>query len=77
MKLHVDKCHIQLNRQEQNVLKIGNFDFTNSYPEKERGVKFDCKLKISTHIEDTFSKISRKLAAIPNMIPYMGLFMAH
>ena len=34
MKLSTDKCHLLLNMQEQNVLKIGNFNIKNSYSEK-------------------------------------------
>ena len=34
IKLKTDKCHLLLNAQELNFLKIGNFNIDNSFSEK-------------------------------------------
>ena len=46
MKLNIDKCHLLLNTQNQNFLKIGNFNIKNFISEKLLGITFDCKLQI-------------------------------
>ena len=56
MKLNTDKCHLLLNTQDQNFLKIGNFNIKNSFFEKLLGITFDCKLKFSNYIEDICKK---------------------
>ena len=52
MKLNTDKCHLLLNMQDQNFLKIGNFNINNFFSEKLLSNTFDCELKFSNHIED-------------------------
>ena len=52
MKLNSDKCHLLLNRQEPNTLKIGDLHLNNSLSEKLLDITFDCKLKFKKHIED-------------------------
>ena len=42
MKLNTDKCHLLLNTQDQNFLKIENFNIKNSFSEKLLGITFDC-----------------------------------
>ena len=43
MKLNTDKCHLLLNSQEPNTLKIGDLHINNSLSEKLIGITFDCK----------------------------------
>ena len=59
MNLNTYKCHLLLNSQEPNALKIGDLDINNSLSEKLLGVTFGCKLKFNKHIEDIFQKASQ------------------
>ena len=72
MKLNTDKCHLLLNSQEPNTLKIGDLHINNSLSEKLLGITFDCKLKFNKHIEDICQKASQKLNALARLAPYMG-----
>ena len=56
MKLNTDKCHLILNNQESNTLKIGDLRINNSLSEKLPGITFDCKLKFIKHIKDIWQK---------------------
>ena len=71
MKLNTDKCHLLLNGQEPNTLKIGDLHINNSLSEKLPGITFDCKLKFNKHIEDICQKASQKLNAFARNVPYM------
>ena len=73
IKLNTDKCHLLLNTQDQNFLKIGNFNIKNYFSEKLLGIDFDCKLKFSNHIEDICKKATRKLNALSRIVPYMDI----
>ena len=73
MNLNTDKCHLLMNTQEQNFLKIGNFDIKNSFSEKLLGITFDCKLKFSNHVEDICKKATRKLNTFSKRVPYMDI----
>ena len=64
MNLNTYKCHLLLNSQEPNTLKIGDLDISNSLGEKLLGITFGCKLKFNKHIEDIFQKASQKLNAL-------------
>ena len=44
MNLNTDKCHLLLNIQELNTIKIGDLHINNSLSEKLLGIAFDCKL---------------------------------
>ena len=59
IKLNIDKCHLLLNRQEPNTLKIGDLHINNSLSEKPLGITFDCRLKLNKHIE-VFAKRHRR-----------------
>ena len=72
MKLNTDKCHLLLNSQEPNTLKIGDLHMNNSLSEKLLGITFDCKLKFNKHIEDICQKASQKINALARLAPYMG-----
>ena len=69
MKLNNDKCHLLLNMQSQNFLKIKNFNIKNSFSEKLLGITFDCKLKFSNHIKNICKKATRKLKALSRIVP--------
>ena len=52
MKLNIDKCHVLLNNQKPNTIKIGNLCINN----------FSCdNLKFRNHIEEICKKASQKL----------------
>ena len=72
MKVNTDKCHLLLNSQEPNTLKIGDLHINNSLSEKLLGITFDCKLKFNKHIEDICQKASQKINALARLAPYMG-----
>ena len=72
MKLNTDKCHVLLNSQEHNTLKIGDLHINNSLSEKLLGITFDYKLKFNKHIEDICQKASQKINALARIAPYMG-----
>ena len=63
MKLNTDKCHLLLNSQETNTLKIVDLHINKSLSEKLLGITFDCLLKFNKHIEDICEKPSQKLNA--------------
>ena len=46
IKLNNDKCHLLLNRQEPNALKIVYLHINNSLSEKLSYINFDCKFCI-------------------------------
>ena len=72
MKLNTSKCHLLLNSQEPNTLKIGDLLINNSLSEKLLRINFDCKLKFNKHIEDIFQKASQNLNELVRLAPYMG-----
>ena len=72
MKLNTDKCHLLLNSQEPNTLKIGDLHINNSLSEKLLGVTFDCKLKFNKHVKDISQKASQKINVLTRLAPYMG-----
>ena len=72
MKLNTDKCHLLLNSQEPNTLKIGDLHINNSLNEKLLGITFGFKLKFNRHIEDICQKASQKLNVLARLAPYIG-----
>ena len=52
MKLNTDKCHLLLNSQEPNTLKVGDLHMKNSLNKKLLGITFNCELKCNKHIEE-------------------------
>ena len=72
MKLNTDKCHLLLNSQESNTLKIGDLHINNSLSEKPLGITFDCKLKFNKDIEDISQKASQKTNALTRLASYVG-----
>ena len=60
MKLNTDKCHVLLNSQEHNTLKIGDLHINNSLSEKLLGITFDYKLKFNKYVKEICQKHHRK-----------------
>ena len=73
MKLNTDKCHVLLNSQGPNRIKIGTFCIKNSSCEKMLAINFDYKLKFTNHIDEISKKASGKLNALARIAPYMGI----
>ena len=69
--LDTNKCHLILNSQEPNTLKIGDLHMNNILSEKLLGITFDCKLKFNKHIEDICQRASHKLNALARLAQYM------
>ena len=55
MKLNTDKCHVLLNSQGSNAIKIGNLCIKNSLCEKN----VDYKLKFTNDIDEICKKASQ------------------
>ena len=72
MKLNTDKCHLLLNSQEPNALKIGDLHINNFLSEKLLGITFDCKLKFKKDIQKHCQKASQKFNAHARLAPYIG-----
>ena len=72
MKQNTNKCHLLLNSQEPNRLKIGDLHVNNSLSKKLLGKTFDCTIKSNKHIEDICKKASQKINALARLAPYMG-----
>ena len=73
MKLNTDKCHVLLNSQGPNRIKIRTFCIKNSSCEKMLAINFDYKLKFTNHIDEISKKASGKLNALATIAPYMGI----
>ena len=52
MKLNTDKCHVLLNSQGPNTIKIGNLCIKNSSCEKMLGINFDYMQKFTNDIDE-------------------------
>ena len=61
IKLNADKCHLLLNSQEPNTLKIGDLHINNFLSEKLQSITFDFKIKFNKHIEYICQKASQKI----------------
>ena len=69
VKLNTGKCHLLLNSQEPNKLKIGDLHINNLLSEKLLGITFDCKLKLNKHIEDICQKCLKFLkVSVPELL---------
>ena len=71
MKLNTNKCHLLLNSQESNTLKIGDLHINDSLREKLLAITLDCKLKFNKYIKDICRKVSQKLKAITKLARYI------
>ena len=70
MKLNTSKCHLLLNSQEPNTLKISDLHINNSLSEKLQDITSDCKLKFNKHIKDISQRASKKLNALARLARY-------
>ena len=59
MKLNTDKCHLLMNTQDKNFLKIGSINTKNFFSEKLLSITFDCKLRILTEKKHPKIKLQR------------------
>ena len=73
MKLNTEKCHVLLNSQGSNTIKIGNLCIKNFTCEKMLGINFNYKLKFTNHIDKICKTASQKLNAIARIALYMGI----
>ena len=73
MKLNTEKCHVLLNSQGPNTIKIANLCIKNFTCEKMLGINFNYKLKFTNHIDKICKTASQKLNAIAKIAPYMGI----
>ena len=73
MKLNTEKCHVLLNSQGPNTIKIANLCIKNFTCEKMLGINFNYKLKFTNHIDKICKTASQKLNAIARIAPYMGI----
>ena len=79
VKLYTDKCHLLLNSQEPNTLKLGDLYKNNSLSEKLLGITFDCTLNL-TNTSKVFAKkqeVTQKLNTLARLAPYMGTNKKH
>ena len=73
MRLNTDKCHVLLNGQGPNTIKVVNLCIKNSTCENILGINFDYKPKFTNHIDEICKKASWKLNAFARIAPYMGI----
>ena len=73
MKLNTEKCHVLLNSQGPNTIKIGNLCIKNFTCKKMLGINFNYKLKFTNHIDKICKTASQKLNAIARIALYMGI----
>ena len=73
MKADPDKCHFLCNSNSEVSLTTETQKIKNSKFEKLLGIKWDSKLKFSSHIHDICQKAGQKLNAISRITPCMDL----
>ena len=54
-------------------MNLGETEIKNSEYEKLLGMKVDTKLNFNKHLNNIISKASRKVNALPRVLPYMSL----
>ena len=73
LKANPDKCHLLINTDENDALKIKNETFTNSSNEKGLGILFNNKFYFDEHVTSLCRKASQKLNALARVSQYMNL----
>ena len=73
IKLNTNKCHILLNAEDLNILKLVNFNIKNFFTEKLLGIVFDLQLKIQQRHRRYLQKATRKLNVLSRKVPYMDV----
>ena len=56
MKANPEKCHLLMNVNRPATITTGEHTIANSYYEKLLGVKIDCQLNFSNHLETIIKK---------------------
>ena len=51
MKANVSKCHLLVNKKDQETIRLGDTEIKNSEHEKLLGIKVDTKLKFDEHLK--------------------------
>ena len=51
MKANVSKCHLLVNKKDQETIRLGDTEIKNSEHEKVLGIKVDTKLKFDEHLK--------------------------
>ena len=69
MKANISKCHLLVNKKNEVTIRIGDTEIKNSEYEKLLGIKVDGKLNFNEHLNDIFSKASRKVNALSRVMP--------
>ena len=71
MKANINKCHLLVNRKDEDVITLGETEIKNNEYEKLLGIKVDTKLNFNEHLNNIISKVSRKVNALSRAVPYM------
>ena len=62
LKVNISKCHLVVNKNNGQTIKIGDTKIKISEYEKLLGIiKVDIKLNLNEHLNDIISKFSRKV----------------
>ena len=70
---NISKCHLLVKKKDEVVINSGETGIKKSEYEKLLGVKVDTKLNSNEHLNDIFSKASRKVNALSRVVTYMSL----
>ena len=71
MKANPEKCHLLMNVNKPDTIKIGQHTISNSYCEKRLGIKIDNRLKFNNHLETIIKKASQNVHVLARITPYM------
>ena len=73
MKANPDKCHLLINRDCRQEIKIGNILVENSKHEKLLGINIDNKLNFDMHVASLCKNASRKMHVLARITPFMSI----
>ena len=73
MKSNSDNCHLLVSTSNKVIIRIDNFDISNTKWEKLLGVKSDHKLTFDDHISQSCKSACQKTHALARVIPYMNI----
>ena len=72
MKANPDKCHLICSTDNQISLSIEGEVIKNNKYRKLLGIKFDNRLTLQNHIDDTCQKVGQNLNDLSRITPYIG-----
>ena len=72
MKANISKCHLLVNKKDGVAIRVGDTEIKNSEYKKLLGIKVDTKRNFNKHLNNVISKVSRKVNALPRVMPYMS-----